>query len=232
MSGNRIRPRREQIAELTRGQSLPLDPIPPAILEEIADVLAREWQELVREYAHILTASDEKEVNSLLAIRLNNLEDPAWRTLVSSVVRDHSVISYDGEHLDKKPDISLHLTRRHPAFRLEVECKLIDHTKRKSVSAYTKEGLARFLRGEYAWGTREAFMLAYVRDDSSLASSLTPFLDRHKQGGADPYQTHELPTAIGDRANLARSSHGRSFTYVHGPTPSSPGPIIIWHLWL
>lgn len=232
MSGKGIRPRREPIAELTRGLSLPLEPIPPAILEEIATILQREWSCLVHEYADFMSAGDEIAVNSLLASRLNSLDDPFWRMMVSSVVRDHSVVSFDGSHLEKKPDLSLHLTRRHPAFRLEVECKLIDSTKRKSVSVYTRDGLARFLRGEYAWGTREAFMLAYVRDGSKLADSLTPFLAKYKESADDPYGTEELPVVVGNRTNLAWSSHRRGFTYVHGLAPSSPGPIVIWHLWL
>lgn len=229
MSGKSIHPRPNQIAELTRGRVLPVEPIPAVHLEFIADCLLREWRELVRTHS-AQTLSDEVEVNALLCSRLKNLEDPLWVNLVSGVERSE-VISYNGCRLEKKPDLSLVLTRRRSPFNLEMECKLIDHPNRKTVRLYGAEGLARFLRGEYAWARREAFMLAYVRDGSVIADRLTPYLARHQQSGSDRYSTEDLPSPVGTRTDLARSTHARNFTYLQ-QTPSSPGPIVIWHLWL
>lgn len=232
MRGKSIHPRPAHIAELTRGQTLPLEPISEIHLEIIADYLAQEWSELLHSCPEILASDDEVEANASMEIRLNNLDDPIWRSLVSLVVRGADTISHDGSHLEKKPDLSIHLTNRHRNFRLEVECKLIDRTKGRTVNLYAKQGLARFLSGEYAWATREAFMLAFVRDGSFIRSTLVPFLEKHKQGALDLYNTEALPTFVGTRMDLARSVHGRSFSYVHQQPPSSPGPITIWHLWL
>lgn len=230
MSGKSIHPRLDQVRELTCGHVLPLEAISDQHLEIIAECLAQAWNGLVRTYSGLLSF-DEVELNSMMCSRLNNLDNPLWRTLVSSVARDQSVCSYDGSHLRPSPDLSIHLTRRHPNFRLEVECKLIDHPSRKTVDLYAEHGLARFLKGEYAWATREALMLAYVRDGSAIDVCLTPFLARHKHSGSDPYNTEQLPSAVGARTNLARSTHARQFVYSLRP-PSSPGPIVIWHLWL
>jgi hypothetical protein len=228
MSGKSIHPRYEQIAELTRSRVLPLEPIPDVYLEFIADCLLREWRELVRTHGAAML-SDEVEANALMCSRLKNLEGPLWEDLVSGVERSE-VISYDGSHLEKKPDLSLSLTRPRSPFNLEVECKLINHPNSKTVGLYAEKGLTRFLRGEYAWARREAFMLAYVWDGSSIADRLTPFFEGHQRSEPDPYGTEQLPALVGNRTDLARSTHTRSFSYpLHS---SSPGPIVIWHLWL
>jgi hypothetical protein len=230
MSGKGIYPRPLQIAELTRGYVLPWEAIRDEHMEVIAACLNQEWSELVRTHADRLP-TDEVELSSLMCSRLNNLDDPLWRTLVSSVVRDHSVMSFDGSHLEKSPDLSIHLTRRNPNLRLEVECKLIDYPTQKTVALYANQGLLRFVNGEYAWGTREAFMLAYVQDQSTLADRLIPFFEQHQRSGSDPYGTDQLPMPVHENPSLARSTHARKFCYSL-QMPSSPGSIAIWHLWL
>jgi hypothetical protein len=229
VSRKRLHPRLIQITELTREQTLPLEAIPNRHFEVIADCVAQEWEELIALYGDAVLI-DEVEVNALMCSRLNNLDHPLWNTLVAGVVRG-DVISYDGTHLEKSPDLLIHLTRRPRTFRLEVECKLIDHRKRKTVSLYARHGLARFLRGEYAWASREALMVGYVCDSSTIAERLIPFFDTQLQSGSDAYGTLEMPTLVGERTDLARSVHERAFRYVH-QVPDSPGPIAIWHLWL
>ena len=174
------------------------------------------------------------EINTLIETRLNALleKDARWSQLVSVVARGKETASYDGSHLERRPDLSIHLTNRNPSFPLIVECKLIDAPSRKTVDLYCNDGLVRFVRGEYGWATREAFMLAYVRDGSKIASCLTPFLARSQTKQPDTYLTQSLPNPIvGSSAQLARSSHGRGFSY---PASSSvpPGEIAIWHLWI
>ena len=182
----------------------------------------------------ILGEADEIEVNTLVETRLNALldEDVRWSQLVSVVARGKETMSYDGRHLEKQPDLSIYLTNRSPSFPLVVECKLIDAPSRKRIDLYCKDGLMRFVRGEYAWAVREAFMLAYVRDGSTISSCLAPFLAHSKARQPDAYLTQSLPNPIvGSRMQLARSSHGRGFRYVD-PGSVPPGEIEIWHLWV
>jgi hypothetical protein len=234
MKLSRIHPRRDQVAELTRGQILPLAPLRELHLTFIVEVLTRAWNDLLVNRLSILLTAGETEVNTLIETRLNALieEDERWSQLVSGVARGRETISYDGSSLEKRPDLSIHLTNRSPSFPLIVECKLIDARARKKVDLYCNDGLLRFVRGDYGWATREAFMLAYARDGSTIASCLVPFLAQSQTRQPDTYLTECLPISKGGSAiHLARSSHKRKFRYI-GPSSGSPGPISIWHLWI
>jgi hypothetical protein len=201
----------------------------------IAEVLSKAWADLLRTQRKVLLSGQEAELNALMATRLNSLldEDAGWSVLVRSVTRGSETTSFDGSHLEKRPDISLHLTARNPSFALIVECKLIDHPGGKRTDMYCKDGLARFVCGDYAWAAREAFMLAYVRDESRIAASLKPHLSVCQKQKQDPFKTSTLPEMIvGTRLHLARSRHRRSFRYVGRPSSNKPGPICIWHLWI
>jgi hypothetical protein len=234
MSLARLHPREDQVAELTRGQSLPLAPLHEEHLMCIAKALTRAWNELLVDRRSTLLSAGETEVNSLIESRLNALleEDDLWALVARGVARGRETLSYDGSHLEKRPDLSIHLTDRSPSFPLIVECKLIDARSRKTIDLYCDDGLLRFVRGDYGWATREAFMLAYVRDGSTISSCLEPFLVNNRTRQRDPYLTEALPESIWepDRHHLARSRHKREFRYVgqsHGP-----GAITIWHLWI
>lgn len=201
----------------------------------IAEVLSKAWADLLRTQRKVLLSGQEAELNALMATRLNSLldEDAAWAVLVRSVTRGSETTSFDGSHLEKRPDISLHLTARNPSFALVVECKLLDHPLGKRTDMYCNDGLARFVRGDYAWASREAFMLAYVRDQSKIDTSLTPHLSECRKQSPDPFETSALPKMIaGAKLHLARSRHRRSFRYVGCPSSNKPGPICIWHLWI
>nr|VFK22623.1 MAG: hypothetical protein BECKMB1821G_GA0114241_100285 [Candidatus Kentron sp. MB]VFK28935.1 MAG: hypothetical protein BECKMB1821I_GA0114274_100791 [Candidatus Kentron sp. MB]VFK74158.1 MAG: hypothetical protein BECKMB1821H_GA0114242_100189 [Candidatus Kentron sp. MB] len=230
-------PRPEQVAELTRGIALPL----PAINEEhlfiIVETLAKVWSDLLAEHADLLKKK-ERYINTLMATRLKKLRDEGtdimWDTLVSSVARGEEMISYDGSHLEKRPDLSLVLTKpRLSAFPFVIECKLID-AETKSVRLYCKNGLARFIEGEYAWYDRQAIMMAYVRDTSAIATNLTPYLGKYRNNKTDPFASEQLPQAIETTdmdLDLAQSRHGRKFCYTE-PPHNAPGSIKIWHLWV
>lgn len=234
MNLSRIRPRDDQVAELTRGQRLPLAPLHEMHLMFIAEVLTRAWSDLLVDRRSILLSGGETEVNTLIEARLNALleEDELWAQLVRGVARGKETISHDGSHLEKRPDLSINLTDRSPSFPLIVECKLIDARSKKKIDLYCNDGLLRFVRGEYGWATREAFMLAYVRDGSTISSCLEPFLAQGRTKVPDIYLTDALPALIGDsNMHLARSSHNREFRYL-GQSHDSPGAITIWHLWI
>ena len=111
------------------------------------------------------------------------------------VARGKESLSFDGSHLEERPDLSLNLTRRDLRFPLVVEAKILDAASGKTRNLYCEQGLRRFLEGKYAWGTREAFMLAYVRDGSSITATLNPFLSGTVVDGTPGYLVEELPTS-------------------------------------
>lgn len=232
MSLNRVRPRDEQVAELTRGQHLPLTALHQVHLEIIAERLTRVWNELLLERRSELAFGDEAEVTTLIETRLNHLltNDPLWEQMVRVVAKGKETISFDGSSLEKRPDLSIYLTNRNPSFPLVVECKIIDISSHKQIELYCQKGLLRFIKGEYAWAVREAFMLAYVRDGSTISTCLSPFLSKCQSGESDTYHTTALPGPEDGEA-LARTNHAREFHYIN-QREEGPGPISIWHLWL
>lgn len=225
MSAIRLRP--EQVAALTRGQPLPLPPLQETALRTVTETLVRAWNETAAAHGTTLQVGDEAEITSLLEIRLNALrdEDIRWEMLVCGISRGREAISYDGRHLEKSPDLSLHLTRRRFDFPLVVECKLIDRSRRKNVNLYLSEGVRRFVDGEYAWMCAEAFMLAYVRDGSHIDDTLLPHLSGPTATAASGH-----PQALSGAAELVHSHHERPFAYLDDV--GHPGPIVLWHLWL
>ena len=235
MSGTSLHSRKDQIAELTRGVQLPLDPLEDIHLDIIAEMLALAWDDLYISQENTLKTGAEAEVTALMESRLKFLldEDSLWSNMVHTIVRGNETVSFDGTHLEVRPDLSIYLTardRRHP---LVVECKLIDASTEKTAGQYCSDGLVRFIEGKYAWATREAFMLAYVRDGTSISTALTPVLVKNQQTNPDPYRTEAVPEfADHSTLDLARSRHGRIFSYPVAAPNNKPGPISLWHLWV
>jgi hypothetical protein len=232
MSSPPLVPRPDQIAALTLGVDLPLAAIDDVHLHVIADGVAQAFRDIRQSAPRIVATGDEAEVTALLEARLNRMieEDKIWRQLVASVVRGKESLSFDGSHLEKRPDLSIHLTARTRRFPLIAEAKIIDGTKGEHL--YCSQGLQRFLNGEYGWGGREALMIAYVRDRTTIATRLEPYLALPAQ--ASNYAVKSTLGSLGLRTcDAARSGHGRSFLYMHKTPPwNDPGAIALWHLWV
>lgn len=210
-------------------------PLHRAHLQVIVQMLSAAWADLRRRHPHILRQEQEAAINALMETRLLALldEDPLWAQLVNAVARGRETVSFDGTHLEKRPDLSLFLTCRNIAFPMTIECKIIDQANDRSGRLYCDNGLRRFLTGEYAWAVREALMVAYVRDNSTIASALAPLLAASASGAA-PYAAEGSISTIGTPPlDLAKSEHRRDFRYpLRQPPGDQPGAIAVWHLWL
>jgi len=229
-----ILPRSDQIDELTRGLRLPLPALDATHLELIAESLSRAFQDVRSAHPKTVSSGDEAEVTALLEARLNTLaeQDTFWRQLVMMVARGKETLSFDGSSIEKRPDLAIYLSDRSRNFPLISEAKVLD--TKKTVKLYCDKGLCRFLQGEYAWANQEAFMLAYVRDGSSINGQLVPLLTKDMTLASTRYAVQELPISAGNGASdLAWSRHARAFEYIHQvPLIHTPGPITVWHLWL
>lgn len=227
--------RPDHIAELTMGAQLPLQPVQQAHLGVILETISTAWQELKATGAAALLTGDEAEVNALLDPRLNHycVTKPLWKDLVHSVQRGRESMSYNGSKLEKRPDLSfiyLHGNRNLP---MVVECKIIDQPNNKSISDYCKNGIARFVCGDYAWANSEAIMIAYVRDGTTVPSKLVPHLSKHAKFMPDPFETLSHPFARTDlHPTIYQSEHQRCFCYLSVVSGDLPGPISLYHLWL
>lgn len=229
-------PRPDQIGALTRGLHLPLPAVDATHLEILVEGLSLAFHEVRAENSTVVASGSEAEVTALLEARLNALigQDPFWGQLVLCAVRGKESVSFDGSHIEKRPDLSIYLSSRTRNFPLIVEAKIIDSATSKTTKMYCDKGLCRFLAGEYAWASQEAFMLAYVRDGSSIAGQLTPLLAKDMALASPRYSVETLPTSTSTRVcDLAWSQHARAFAYLHQAPPAhNPGPMTIWHLWL
>lgn len=226
----------DHIAELTRGITLPLAPINSAHLSVILETISVAWAELLNGGAPALTSGNEVEVNALLCPRLNHFCDtqPYWKDIIHSVHRGVESVSYDGSALENKPDLSLVFKYGSRNFPLAIECKIIDHPNSKSANLYCSKGVARFVQGDYAWAHREAIMLAYVRDGSTVMTKLVPQFAKAAKIAPDPFQTISHPAPqVALHPTVHHSSHHRSFSYLANASANAPpGPISLYHLWL
>jgi hypothetical protein len=236
MTKKKLRPRPNQIAELTNGENFPLPPVASYIMEIIAERILWAWEDLMSRHNDIISADEEPEITTLLESCLMNMRssDKLWEGLVSIVIRGKESLSYDGTHLEVIPDLSIYLSGRNPSFPTRVECKIIDGKNQKGIDKYCKNGLIKFIDGRYGWDSQEAFMVAYVRDNSVIRSTLTPFLEKSQKRPTDTYRTERLPEVIETLGSVdaTRSCHGRGFRYLHQAPPNDPRSITLWHLWL
>ena len=89
------------------------------------------------------------------------------------------------------------------------------------------------MQGEYAWSNREAFMIGYVRDGSSINPTLKAFLAKAAVSDPDRNLVEALPVPVwSGTSDLAYTRHGWRFVYGSQRPPNRPGPISLWHLWL
>ena len=230
-----IRPRHDQIAELTREIRLPLAPIAIEHLEIVAEYLQRAFHEIRADEPDTVATGSEPEITALLQARLNKLihKDALWGQLVLWVARGTETISFDGSSLETRPDLSIILSTENRCFPLIAEAKILDSATSQKIELYCKDGIRRFVQGKYAWANCEAFMLAYVRDSSLISTTLNDILSDVAVSDPDAYLIEVMPVHVGSRtANLAYSRHGREFTYPTQAPPNKPGPIYLWHLWL
>lgn len=118
-------------------------------------------------------------------------------------------------------------------FGLFVEAKIIANGN-QNVGTYVREGLKRFLDGEYAWAMPHAMMIGYKR---FTTQTLPKPLDDHfnKPGNKAKYEVKSTAstlcifTRVKPRAYI--TIHGRS-TWNYVGTGNPPGDIEIIHLWL
>jgi len=162
------------------------------------------------------------------------------RQTFERVQRQHRGVNYSGTANKVEPD--MRFTLRDDSRigilstedGLTVECKPVD-PKHSPTSAYCREGVRRFVEGEYAWAMEEALMIAYARCGRAIASHLLPAMSTMSMRAE--LQVEALPTPVGGEAAKAddatealhASVHQRSFSWRDGKGRATP--ITIYHSW-
>ncbi len=159
------------------------------------------------------------------------------REIFASVHREPKVRNFNGDHLDKMPDLLVEFIDR-PAGAMNsqhglfIECKPVDR-EHPAGSAYCDAGLIRFVLGDYAWAMQNAMMVGYAREGYSLNPKLSEALAAHRKVPI-PFSSgpagcpHTRASAFAEQ--VAFSKHQRTFNYVESNLPA--GIIVIRHLWL
>jgi hypothetical protein len=227
-------PRPDQVAELTRGVRLPLPAVALPLLIVIVAAIREAWECLVALHGTALYGKSEPELTALLQSRLNDLRNNSRKLgqIVSGVVRGAESVSYDGRHIEKRPDLSIFMTTRNANFPLVAECKVIDYGLSKGIDLYCNHGVRRFVEGEYGWASTQAFMIGYVCDQSSIEGKLIPYLQAAAGTNSDPFKTKGLQRQEQASEPQVVSEHDRAFRYLNAPANDDPGPIVISHLWV
>ncbi len=130
-----------------------------------------------------------------------------------------------------RPKINPFPGRNTALYGLFVEAKLLSDGE---LHGYMRQGLIKFLRGDYAWAMCHGMMVAYVRPttNQTLPNALVNYFGR--RGNANSFALKNAPQAWSSDRRQPRPSvtvHERTWHYP-GPSRLSPGDIEIIHLWL
>lgn len=215
--------------------------IPDSLVRVVADMVAVAWKQLLLKYSNEeLCEFVEDAITERLYMILGEIDaDPAEElreiTSLQSPVREGSIRNYNNEHPDKKPDLAfrpmkgyLGTVRNTATAAIFIECKPIGQS-RPIGSTYCKNGLIRFVNGDYSWQVNRAMMVGYVRNVSYLPSGLkTALIDpaMRKLLGCSGILSQEKSTITGDK--VWSTSHTRSFD-LNGEAVAD---IQVDHLWL
>ncbi len=224
---------------------LPHLPIPLAIFLIVEEALRVSWQRLKAREApriDIQTANEDEVTHDFYEVVYDEvfnkgLVDGFDTAHFTVVTREAKMRNFDGAKLDKMPDLLVGVADRDPWHRsqdwLFIECKPIDADHSVGVH-YGAKGIARFIRGEYAWAMTSALMVGYVSLGYTIRPKLFETLDLENRG--QEFEVLQIPTACSLSPATAFAEkvhttlHARTFTYVENGQQAPP--IGLRHLWL
>jgi hypothetical protein len=224
--------------------ALPHPPIPWPLLLKIEEAVGVAWG-LLRDKPPAgfdLKTALENEITHKLqtAVFDRVLRDKMVagfdRQVFTVGTRGAELQNFDGTRRDMKPDLLIGFVER-PSVRvptqdwLFIECKPVgpDHDVVKN---YCRKGIARFIRGEYAWTMTDALMVGYASRGFELRTTLK---DALKNGGQEfcllsaPRECSRTERTLFSNV-VYITKHGRAFAYVE--TGEASPPLKLRHVWL
>lgn len=223
-------------------QVSPLE-FPPNVLTVVIQALRQAWAEICADPATHLSPvtpgnpEEDRYTDALCEILLYYLDDPTClidgftSDVFESVERGANLSNFDSSVINKQPDLVIRLansplvnTRRYVG--IFAETKVV--SQKKGLSNYTKQGVSRFVRGDYAWAMQDGLMIAYRKQPLRKVDSLERPLKSDpallvRQENAKHLVQSGLPIPA-----CGKSTHDRQWTYQAG---GAPGEIRLWHLW-
>lgn len=224
------------------GVSFPHRPYPKSTLRVVEKAITEAWR-IIRDSPSAgfdITTADENRItrelrNCLVNRVLNGSAVPAFTSDVFDVTRGAEFESYDGSHLQNKPDMHVAIRRNIPrilrsADGLFVECKPVD-AGHSMVGDYCDNGIRRFVSGEYAWAMSIGYMVGYAMAGYTLPGRLNDAIKARKKILKVISQVEPCPdnTARGYAQRPHITIHKRGFRFP--VTNAKATAITIRHLW-
>lgn len=217
--------------------------ISPNILTVVTHALREAWAVICTDPATHLaptTAGNPEEdryTDALCEILLYWLRDPTspvngfTSDVFENVERGTNLTNFDLSVINKQPDLIIRLangpllnTRRYVG--IFAEAKVV--SQKTSLSSYTKNGISRFVRGDYAWAMQDGLMLAYRKQPLRALDTLESPLKNDKTLLTTQENTKHLVQSGLPVPACGKTTHDRQWSYMAG---GAPGAIRIWHLW-
>ena len=222
----------------------PHPPLDIRILLVVEDAVRFAWKILKKDQTVEIGLSIASEKQITIAL-LDTLEKLRQTKIIAgfdsrnfeTVIREGNLANYNGKHPDKEPDLVFRLCEiREGTEKLQdgiiTECKPIDTTHTVG-SKYCKEGIKRFVDGDYAWAMQSGMMVGYVSGNYTIYPKLSDPLKTDKKG---IYNTKKMPYICPQSKRLKKEPtvyitiHKRKWEY---PQTGDKAPDIkIRHIWL
>lgn len=226
---------------------LPHKPLPLAVFLVVEEALRVAWQRLKaleNSRIDIATAAEDEVTHDFYEVIFDEvfnrgLVDGFDTGTFTVVTREKKLRNYNGDHLDKMPDLLVGIAgrteldfHRRSQDWLFIECKPVDAEHTVGVH-YGAKGIARFIRGDYAWTMTSALMVGYASPGYTIDPKLFEMLENR---GGKEFAIVEMPKRCpspfgGDGGEPVYSTkHRRTFHYVENGMAAPP--ILLRHLWL
>jgi len=219
-------------------------PLDDRLLIAIEIALRTAWAEILqdRTFLEVLEKGKETEITNMLRERLERIrvrETDPLEYNCNVFERPHVSAEYSNYKNEKPelPDLVFHLSGRpRPGVvdslydGLYVECKILDNRNR-NLGRYCRNGVRRFVEGDYGWRMSQGMMCAYVRTTQELPVTLEGYFESPGVAAALCLVSTSLTKSTLTQHNPAIyiSDHARAWIFSDG---TSPGKISVQHLWL
>ena len=217
--------------------------IPPSVLTIVIRALHAAWAVICADPAEHLapvTPGNPEEdrytdaLCEMLGYWLHAPENPVHgftSEVFENVERGANLSNFDQSVINKQPDLVIRLAngplvdaRRYVG--IFVEAKIV--SMKRGLRSYTKDGVSRFVRGDYAWAMQDGLMIAYRAKPHRELDSLESPLGKDQALLVAPENKKNLVQSGLTIPASGKSTHNRNWTYRAG---DPPGSIRVWHLW-
>lgn len=223
---------------------LPHKPLPLAVFLVVEEAIRVSWHRLKSRpnpSIDLQTATEDEVTHDLYEV----MYDEVFHTgIVEGFDRDHFTVvmreakvrNFNRDKLDKMPDLLVGIAGRNDVYLksqdwLFIECKPVDVNHTVGVH-YGAKGIARFIRGDYAFAMTSALMVGYA----SPGYTIDPKLFEALEARADEFNVRQMPVpcrrspSVSYAEKVHITQHERAFDYVETAQPAPP--INLRHLWL